>query len=366
MPIIYKDDAPCLVKYNVLMLRHTFHSLTLWAIMLCMGVLSCQPKLSIAEESQFVEEEPTENTDSLAVPPVAEPTLDTALYDTLMMGLVHSNPTAAWPVKSDYPLPGAILPYHRVIAYYGNLYSKGMGILGEIPKAEMVRKLQDEVTRWQAADSTTKAIPALHYIAVTAQLEPGAGKNYRLRMPFHQIDTILRLASGIDALVFLDIQVGHSTLEKEIPEFREYLKLPNVHLGIDPEYSMKNGRVPGSSIGTFDARDINYAADYLASIVRENDLPPKILVVHRFTKQMVTNYQDIKTRPEVQIVMHMDGFGFPEKKKNTYRNSIEKEPVQFTGFKIFYKNDTEGGRYKLMGPAEILSLYPRPVYIQYQ
>jgi hypothetical protein len=44
-----------------------------------------------------------------------------------------------------------------------------MGILGEIPRAEMIKKLQGEVAKWQAADSTTTAIPALHYIAVTAQ-----------------------------------------------------------------------------------------------------------------------------------------------------------------------------------------------------
>jgi hypothetical protein len=43
-----------------------------------------------------------------------------------------------------------------------------MGILGEIPRAEMIKKLQ-VVAKWQAADSTTTAIPALHYIAVTAQ-----------------------------------------------------------------------------------------------------------------------------------------------------------------------------------------------------
>jgi hypothetical protein len=36
---------------------------------------------------------------------------------------------------------------------------------------------------------------------------------------------------------------------------------------------------------------------------------PKVLVVHRFTQGMVTNYKKNKTVPEVQVVMHMDGFG---------------------------------------------------------
>jgi hypothetical protein len=56
-----------------------------------------------------------------------------------------------------------------------------MGILGEIPREQMIAKLQGEVTKWNAADSTVKAIPAFHYIAVTAQGSPG--KATHVRMP---------------------------------------------------------------------------------------------------------------------------------------------------------------------------------------
>jgi hypothetical protein len=293
--------------------------------------------------------------------------LDTALYNQKLLQLVHNKPSAGWPVKTAYPLGGAILPFKRIVAYYGNLYSTGMGILGALPPDQMLAKLQTEVKSWQAADTSTVVQPALHYIAVTAQRSAGAGGKYRLRMPFTEIDKVLEMAKKIDALVILDIQVGHSTLPEEIPPLRQYLLLPHVHLGIDPEYSMKGGQVPGSAIGTFDAADINYAGDYLAQLVRENNLPPKVLVVHRFTKPMVTNYKKIKTRPEIQIVMNMDGFGYPAKKINTYKYWVAGEPIQFTGFKLFYKNDVQNKKWPvLMQPREILSLYPKPVYIQYQ
>ena len=187
-----------------------------------------------------------------------------------------------------------------------------------------------------------------------------------MRMPFHQIDSVLSMAKEIDALVFLDIQVGLSTLQKEIPEFEKYLKMPNVHFGIDPEFSMKGGQAPGKVVGTFDAADINYATEYLAKLVRENNLPPKILVVHRFTQAMVTNYKQIKLRPEVQIVMDMDGWGHQARKINTYRQFVYKEPVEYTGFKIFYKNDLKEANSHLMTPEEVLQLKPQPIYIQYQ
>lgn len=293
--------------------------------------------------------------------PVA-PALDTMMYNKLMSDLVHDSITTRWPVKTEYPLPGAILPFHRIVAFYGNFLSKGMGILGAIPPDKMLEKLQTEVNRWQAADSAIVVKPALHYIAVTAQIDKGNDSKYRLRMPSSQIDLALEHAKKIDALVFLDIQVGHSTLQQEIPKLKDYLKLENVHLGIDPEYSMKSGHVPGTRIGTFDAADINYASEYLASLVKEYNIPPKILVVHRFTHGMVTNAKNIQTRPEVQIVMHMDGFGYPAKKESSYKIAVTNDPVEFAGFKIFYKQDMPN----VMGPDEILKLYPKPVYIQYQ
>ena len=299
-----------------------------------------------------------------ATAPIA---LDTADWRTRVNLLANGDSSGRWPVKTDYPLAGAILPFKRVVAYYGNLYSKQMGILGELPPNEMLAKLKGEVKKWEAADPTTPVQPALHYIAVTAQGSPGADGKYKLRMPFNQIDKVLDMAKQIDAIVFIDIQVGLSTLEKEVPLLEKYLKMPNVHLGVDPEFSMKTGKKPGSVIGSFDATDINFTTNYLAKLVKENNLPPKILVVHRFTNPMVTNYKQIKTRPEVQIVMDMDGWGESERKVGTYYHFISTQPVEFTGFKIFYKNDTKAvKREQVMQPAQLLKLKPRPIYIQYQ
>jgi hypothetical protein len=311
------------------------------------------------------------NAGKVALPPTTSGSkdilVDTALYNRKLLYLAHDKPSAKWPAKAALPLNGAILPFKRIVAYYGNYYSKGMGILGELEPPRMLEKLMQEVRHWEAADSQTPVQPALEYIAVTAQRTPGPGGKYRLRMPFHQVDKTLDLARKINAIVFLDIQVGHSTLMEELPPLLPYLKLPTVHLAIDPEYSMKGGEVPGSKIGTFSAADINYASAFLARVVQEYKLPPKVLVVHRFTKQMVQDYRQIITRPEVQFVMNMDGFGFPAKKKDTYRSWIASEPVQFTGFKIFYKNDilTDKGR-TIMSPGEVMKLYPSPIYIHYQ
>lgn len=290
---------------------------------------------------------------------------DTLDYSQRMKALLNADTTKRWQLKTPYPLKGALLPYNRIIAFYGNLYSKRMGILGELPKAEMLQKLQEEVAAWKAADPSVETIPALHYIAVSAQSKPGKANQYRLRMPFHQIDTVLAWAKTINAVVFLDVQIGQGSIKEEVSQLVPYLQLPNVHLGIDPEFAMKDGRVPGTKIGTLSASEINDAVDILTQVVRENHLTPKVLIVHRFTRAMVTDYSHIKTCPEVQIVMDMDGFGSKALKRATWMNTIHREPVQFTGFKLFYKNDNADSN-TMYTPAELLQYQPRPIYIQYQ
>jgi hypothetical protein len=271
-----------------------------------------------------------------------------------------------WPAKAVYPNAGALLPFNRIVAYYGNFYSKKMGVLGEYPTEQMLQMLRKEAERWTLADPGTPVIPAIHYIAATAQGSPGEDGKYRLRMPADQIQKAIDLANEIHGIVFLDIQVGLSNVQAELPLLKEYLKLPNVHLALDPEFSMKSSNKPGTVIGTMDAADINYASNFLAEIVKENKLSPKILVVHRFTQHMVTRSSLINTLPEVQIVMDMDGWGGPAHKKKAYNDVIYDEPVQFTGLKLFYKNDVKAPSTGMLTIKEILKMQPRPSYIQYQ
>lgn len=270
-----------------------------------------------------------------------------------------------WPVKGPPLLPGSILPAKRIIAYYGNPLSKRMGILGEIPPDQMLARLDREVAAWSRADPSTPVQPALHLVSVVAQGAPGRDGNYRLRMADTLIEKVYSWAKSRNAILFLDVQIGKSTLMAEVPRLEQFLKRPDVHLGVDPEFSMKGGEKPGAKIGTMSASDINWTVNYLSNLVKANNLPPKILVVHRFTRKMVTGSKDIRLDPHVQIVLHMDGWGAPWLKYDSYRDYVVSEPVQYTGFKIFYGNDTKKGD-PVLTPGEVLQLHPAPIYIQYQ
>ena len=292
----------------------------------------------------------------------------------------------AWPT-GPVPLPGAILPAKRIVALYGNPLSKKMGALGEFvtrrPDTKdsagkrvyggyevdsMIKRLNAVVKEWEEADPLTPVQPALHLIASVAQGDSGRDGNYRLRMDSTLIEEVYGWAVKHNAILFLDVQIGGSTVQAEVRRLMPWLNRPNVHLGLDPEFSMhysREGLAPGKKIGIMDAKEINWAVDTLTRIVNEKKLPPKVLVVHRFTKQMVSNSDQIKPTSAVQVVMNMDGWGQPWLKFDSYSAYTVLHPVQFTGFKIFFHNDAKKGD-PILSAKEVLHLLPRPLYIQYQ
>jgi hypothetical protein len=304
----------------------------------------------------------------------------------------------AWPT-GPVPLPGAIMPAKRIVAFYGNPLSKKMGALGEFvtrrpdridtvegvelckgkPKCtkkvyggyetdSMIKRLDKVVKEWEEADPLTPVQPALHLIVAVAQGDPGRDGNYRLRMDSTLIEEVYGWAVKRNAILFLDVQIGGSSVESEVRRLMPWLNRPNVHLGLDPEFSMhysREGLAPGKKIGIMDAREINWAIDTMSRIVNEKKLPPKVLVVHRFTNQMVSNSSAIRPTSAVQVVMNMDGWGQPWLKFDSYSAYTVLHPVQFTGFKIFFHNDSKKGD-PILSAKEVLHLLPRPMYIQYQ
>jgi hypothetical protein len=249
---------------------------------------------------------------AVVVPKIASTSATTTTYVTPPSPLVYSSTTNVsvkgklWPKAAVYPNGGAILPYKRILAYYGNFYSRQMGILGEYEPDEVLRRLASTTAKWEAADPSTPVLPAIEYIAMVAQAAAGADGMYRAMMPEKEIEKAYELSHKANGILILDLQVGLSTVEREVPKFKKYLERPGVHLAIDPEFSMKGGQKPGTVIGTHNAADINYVINYLSTIVRDNKLPPKVLLVHRFTQNMVTGVSQITPTPEVQVVMIMD------------------------------------------------------------
>lgn len=270
-------------------------------------------------------------------------------------------------VRSRTPgvLAGSILPDERIVAFYGSPRSDRMGILGELPPDEMLAQLDREVAAWESADPDTPVQPALHMIAVMATGDPGDDGKYRMRMPSSAIEDVISWAERGNAIVILDIQPGKAPVAEELARLLPYLRRPDVHLALDPEWRMEGEGIPGQRIGSMRAAEVNYAIDELAKLVEEEGLPPKVLVVHRFTAAMLPDAQNIRQDPRVQLVINMDGWGPPSTKIGSYRSHVAPTTIPYKGFKLFYRNDRRNGSH-MMTPQEVLALSPRPIYVQYQ
>ncbi len=290
---------------------------------------------------------------------------DSVAFNSAIRAGLRAEPN--WP-KGPGAASGALLPGKRIVAYYGNPHSKKMGVLGEYPEQQMLSMLDKTVAAWRAADPSTPVVPAIHLVTVVAQGAAGADGMWRRRENPQTIEQAYNWAKSKNGLLFVDIQAGHSTLQQELPLLLKYLERPDVHLGVDPEFYMhykREGLRPSSKVGQMMASDVNYVIQTLDKLVADKKLPPKILVVHRFRADMVPDAENIRPTPRVQVVMDMDGWGPPWLKFDSYRDYIVTHPVQFTGFKLFYHNDTKAGD-ALLIPSDVLQLRPRPLYIQYQ
>lgn len=273
----------------------------------------------------------------------------------------RSVPLGETLLKGKDDLSDGPLKDHRLVAFYGTPKSEDMGILGEYPPEEMMAKLKEQTKAYSEADPERPAVPTIELIATVAQRTPGPDDLYVSKPDTDMIDEYVKLAEENDALLLLDIQLGQGTVMDELKEVEPYLKLPHVHLAIDTEYSVEEGQVPGEDLGEVDGEEVQQAVEYIDKMVEENGLPDKIVLVHQFGNGIVTNKDKIKPTEHVQVPLNFDGFGDPDIKISAYGKLVRDQPIQYGGFKVFYKNDDP-----LLTPEEVLQLDPAPAIVNYQ
>jgi hypothetical protein len=277
--------------------------------------------------------------------------------------VVASPPADATPELANNVGAAAepLLPGYRIVSYYGHPNDESMGILGQFSKQDLLEQLLDEAKAYELADPSRPVMPAFEIVYSVAQPEPGPDGTYLLQTDDATMQEYISFTQEHDILLFIDIQFGKSTIQDEMAHVEKYLKEPNVHLAIDPEFAWGPTHTPGVDFGSVNAQDITYAQQQLARIVAENNLPPKVLVVHRFTDGMVKNITQVKPVENVQFVLDFDGFGDPGSKAQGYNLYVRDSNVPFGGIKLFYDQDKP-----LMKPEEVVGLDPAPDFVMYQ
>jgi len=256
------------------------------------------------------------------------------------------------------PVPGNA----QVLAFYGHPGSKNMGILGRYPKEELARLIKSYARLYDEANGGLGLIPAFYLIYGTCW--PGGEIGY---LKDSIVEDYVEYARKEGMLVFVDHQIGKYGVEAAITRILPWLKLPNVHLAIDPEWRTES---PMLEIGAVGSEELNRAQELISGYMKAEGIPgTKMLVVHQFNAKMIRDRDFVRADYEGVILVHIsDGFGPPGVKRGAYAFNAKADNMPVKGFKLFFKSELAGAGYDepLLEPAEVAALDPSPVLVIYQ
>lgn len=255
-----------------------------------------------------------------------------------------------------------LFPDRRYVALYGHPGNPGLGALGEQgPEASAQRAIK--LAEAYQPFSEEKVIPAFEIIATTASSAPGPDGSYSSVSSIDHLMPYIEAAEKNDVYVVLDLQPGHTDFLTQAKIYEELLKRPNVGLALDPEWRLAPGQVHLQQIGSVSAEEINKTTEWLAKLTAENDLPQKAVILHQFAMHMIQNRANINTdHPELEIILHADGHGTPQLKRETW-NALQvglPEDIHMA-WKNFYDEDTP-----TLTPKQTYDIDPKPWFVSYQ
>jgi hypothetical protein len=250
-----------------------------------------------------------------------------------------------------------VLPAFRVVAFYGEGYPAGIGLLDVNDLDGVAARIEQQASAY--APYGRPVLPAMELIATNAVARPGPDGSYSLKLDDATIDRYLDAARKHRILLILDFQPGRDEFLPQVMRYEKYLAQPDIAIGLDPEWRTP-GSHPYAGTGHTGAAEINAVENYVTGLVRRHHLPQKLFVVHQFTTQMVPDRQRVAASKELSVVFNMDGLGPPGLKGSVYRNLAVSAPFG-NGFKVFPRLDRPP-----MTPAEVMALRPQPEVVTYQ
>jgi hypothetical protein len=282
----------------------------------------------------------------------AEPTATAWEIDTLIRGVqVPGGGFQIFPTSQP----------RRYVAFYGHPVATGLGALGEQGPTETLARMQPLLAEY-AADGA-QVIPTFEIIASIASAGPTDG-DYSEEWPPDAFAEWIRVAQENGMYVILDLQPGREDFLTQAKQYEELLKLPNVGLALDPEWRLQPDQVHLRQIGQVNAAEVNTVVDWLSTLVRDKGLPQKMLIVHQFKSTMILDREMLKSAPELQMIIQMDGQGPIPTKDETYAflTAGTEDAHWRWGWKNFFDEDSP----ETASPAYTISHVPVPFFVSYQ
>ncbi|GAA0480786.1 hypothetical protein IRB23M11_12040 [Alkalibacterium sp. m-11] len=252
---------------------------------------------------------------------------------------------------------------NRVVAYYGHPNSEIMGIVGRHSFEDLIDLLEETTQAYDDADEDKGAVPAIYLVYGTVQ--PGGVVH---KMNYDLVMSYIEAAYQRGVLVYIDHQMGRNHPTYSINEILSFLRYPNVHLALDPEWRTER---PMQEVGHITGSELNGVQERMQEYIETHEIQgTRQFVFHQFVEKMIVDVEDISADYDPVLLVHnTSGWGAPEGKRATHEKVTEASEVPYKGFKLWYHfSDQPGVHYDnpLMTPEEVLDLDPQPGLIIYQ
>ena len=261
---------------------------------------------------------------------------------------------------------GGIVPFprRRMVALYGHPATGSLGMMGEQPPAQAVARVQRLAAEYQELLPDDQVIGAFEIITTVASGSATSDGDYSYETPVADLLPWIEAAEAAGLYVVLDLQPGRTDFLTQAQRYSELLRRPYVGLALDPEWRLKPNEKHLVSVGQVGVDEVNRVGTWLADLVRDHRLPPKVLTLHQFQVRMVTERARLDTsRPEIQWLVHVDGQGGQAAKQATWSVLQKGLPEHvFLGWKNFEHEDLP-----MLTPRQTVDqVKPTPHFISYQ
>jgi hypothetical protein len=294
------------------------------------------------------------------------------------------SPTPS-PTPTFDPTLGAVLPSHRIIAYYAVPGAEATGP-AYVPSDAMLKRLKKQGAAYEKIDPAHPVQLGIDLVVSVPDSFPGPQQTYSHHVDTQTIQSYIDLCQKNNLLLFLDLNIGWAPIMDEVHFFLPYLERYSfVHMAIDPEWMFpRHDGIPGVNLSNVRASDLNPVIEAVAAVPMNFHVPRKILLIHQYRpdgdglrnpsdagQAEIANKKDLIFDPRVDVVIHVDSVGGysgdHEDKKQQYtewvKNDLQKyHNFQYGGFKLFYHIEEKTG---VMSPKEVLKLDPPPMVVTY-
>jgi hypothetical protein len=282
------------------------------------------------------------------------------------------------------PSIGAVLPTHRVVAFYAVPGAEATGPAYELTP-NMLNNLKDQGAAYQQLDPGHPVQLGIDLVTSVPDRDPGPVDYYSHNLDRSTIQSYIDFCQKNGLILFLDLNIGQAPVMDEVNFFLPYLEhYTFVNLAIDPEWMFpRHNGIPGIDLSNVRASDLNPIIQAVAEIPMKYHVPRKILLIHQYRNDgddlnnpynpgqaEIADKRDLLNDPRVDLVIHVDSvggyLGDQLDKTQEYENWVGQDMqkyhnFRYGGFKLFYHIEAQ----TLMTPKQVMALTPAPMVVTY-